>query len=135
MPKDLNAEGVSVVFVDHFDRAVVLGLKECLLLRSRQAAQSMTSGNSDMGVVCRSAPTIGRHGAPRSLAEQSVCGRTHVLGCCTKVLLNFERCKGVDDHVQVTFLGCIRRPLTHNVEADGMLDERPSARTKHNDLR
>ena len=27
MPKDLNAEGVSVVFVDHFDRAVVLGLK------------------------------------------------------------------------------------------------------------
>ena len=28
MPKDLNAEGVSVVFVDHFDRAVVLGLKK-----------------------------------------------------------------------------------------------------------
>ena len=51
-----------------------------------------------MGVVCRPNQHVVGVVLHIRWLTQSVCGRTHVPGYCTKVLLNLERREGVDNH-------------------------------------
>ena len=81
--------------------------------------------NSRHGRGVQTEPPCGRHGTPHSLPS-TVGMRKNTRAWVWHEGLAQPRCEGVDNHVQDELLGCSRQPLTHSVEADGMLEERPS---------